>query len=71
MAKQMSTSILAIATPYYYNPAYIYEVVDYTEAQKPLEDFNNLAWFPVDEAIEKLKRGSHKWGIEQWKNTHK
>ena len=41
---------------YYYNPAYIYEVVDYTEAQKPLEDFNNLAWFPVDEAIEKLKR---------------
>ena len=56
---------------YYYNPAYIYEVVDYTEAQKPLEDFNNLAWFPVDEAIEKLKRGSHKWGIEQWKNTHK
>jgi len=33
--------------------------------------FNSLAWFPVDEAIEKLKRGSHKWGIEQWKNTHK
>ena len=56
---------------YYYNPAYIYEVVGYTEAQKPLEDFNNLAWFPVEEAIEKLKRGSHKWGIEQWKNTHK
>ncbi|MDU6947730.1 MAG: NUDIX hydrolase, partial [Streptococcus parasanguinis] len=27
---------------YYYNPAYIYEVVDYTETQKPLEDFNNL-----------------------------
>ena len=39
---------------YYYNPAYIYEVVSYTEAQKPLEDFNNLAWFPVEEAIEKL-----------------
>ena len=32
-----------------------------------LEDFNNLAWFPIDEAIAKLKRGSHKWGIEQWK----
>ena len=28
---------------YYYNPAYIYEVLDYKEAQKPLEDFNNLA----------------------------
>lgn len=56
---------------YYYNPAYIYEVVDYTEAQKPLEDFNNLSWFPIDEAMEKLKRGSHKWGIKQWKISHK
>ena len=53
---------------HYYNPAYLYEVTDYTEIGQPLEDFNNLAWFPVDDAIEKLKRGSHKWGIEQWKN---
>ena len=34
------------------------------------QDFNNLAWFPVDLAIEKLKRGSHKWGIEQWKRKY-
>ncbi|HEM3597052.1 TPA: NUDIX hydrolase, partial [Streptococcus suis] len=27
----------------------------------------HIAWFPVNEAIDKLKRGSHKWGIEQWK----
>jgi 8-oxo-dGTP diphosphatase len=53
---------------HYYNPAYLYEVTSYTEIGQPLEDFNNLAWFPVDHAIEKLKRGSHKWGIEQWKN---
>ena len=52
---------------YYYNPAYIYEVVDFSKIGKPLEDFNNLAWFPIDEATAKLKRGSHKWGIEQWK----
>lgn len=59
---------------YYYNPAYIYQITNFTEIGKPLEDFNNLAWFPIDEAIEKLKRGSHKWGIEQWKikkNTNK
>ena len=55
---------------YYYNPAYIYEVVDFSEIAKPLEDFNNLAWFPIDEAIAKLKRGSHKWGIEQWKESN-
>ena len=56
---------------HYYNPAYIYEVTDFVEAQKPLEDFNNLAWFPIDEAIEKLKRGSHKWGIKMWKSAQK
>lgn len=55
---------------YYYNPAYIYEVVDFSKIGKPLEDFNNLAWFPIDEAIAKLKRGNHKWGIEQWKETN-
>lgn len=53
---------------HYYNPAYLYEVTSYTQIGQPLEDFNHLAWFPIDQAIDKLKRGSHKWGIEQWKN---
>ena len=55
---------------YYYNPAYLYEATSFQEVQKPLEDFNHIAWFPIDEAIEKLKRGSHKWGIEAWKIQH-
>ena len=55
---------------YYYNPAYIYEVVDFSKIGKPLEDFNNHAWFRNADAIAKLKRGSHKWGIEQWKETN-
>ena len=55
---------------YYYNPAYLYEAISFQEIQKPLEDFNHIAWFPIDEAIEKLKRGSHKWGIEAWKIQH-
>ncbi|KXT81812.1 NUDIX hydrolase [Streptococcus panodentis] len=56
---------------YFYNPAYIYEVTSFKKSQQPLEDFNNLAWFPIDEALEKLKRGSHKWGIEKWRSVHK
>jgi len=56
---------------HFYNPAYLYEVTSFQEVQKPLEDFNQLAWFPVEEAIETLKRGSHKWGIQAWKNTLK
>ena len=42
---------------YYYNPAYLYEATSFKEVQKPLEDFNHIAWFPIDEAIENLKRG--------------
>ena len=56
---------------YFYNPAYIYEVSQYEQSQAPLEDFNQLVWFPIAEAISKLKRGSHKWGIEMWKKNHK
>ncbi|HFI0113542.1 TPA: NUDIX hydrolase [Streptococcus suis] len=52
---------------YFYNPAYIYQVVSYHQVGQPLEDFNHIAWFPIEEAIQILKRGSHKWGIEQWK----
>ena len=55
---------------YFYNPAYIYEITSFEKSQKPLEDFNQLAWFPIDEAVEKLKRGSHKWGVEMWKMEH-
>lgn len=55
---------------HFYNPAYIYEVTSFTEIGKPLEDFNNLAWFTIDQAIEKLKRGSHKWSIQEWKQRH-
>lgn len=55
---------------HFYNPAYIYQVTDFTQNQEPLEDFNQIAWFPIDEAISKLKRGSHKWGIEAWKKSH-
>ncbi|EHD34491.1 mutT/nudix family protein [Streptococcus pneumoniae 6735-05] len=56
---------------YYYNPAYLYEATPFKEVQKPLENFNHIAWFPIDEAIKNLKRGSHKWAIKSWKKQHK
>lgn len=52
---------------HYYHPAYLYEVTNFSKVSDPLEDFNHLAWFHPDEAIKKLKRGSHQWGVEQWK----
>lgn len=51
---------------HFYNPAYIYEVASFEKISQPLEDFNQLAWFPIEEAKTKLKRGSHQWGIEMW-----
>ncbi|AEF25565.1 NUDIX hydrolase [Streptococcus parauberis] len=55
---------------YYYNPAYLYEVTSYSIQGDPLEDFNKLAWFPIEEAIANLKRGSHKWAITEWQKQH-
>ncbi|MBJ8349673.1 NUDIX hydrolase [Streptococcus zalophi] len=56
---------------HYYNPAYLYDVINYEKVSQPLEDFNNLKWFSIKEAILKLKRGSHRWGIEQWQKKYK
>ena len=51
---------------YYYNPAYIYATSNYRDLGDPLEEGNEIFWFPVNVALEKLKRGSHKWGVENW-----
>lgn len=51
---------------HYHNPAYIYAVTAYEEISQPLEDFNQIAWFSIEEAKTKLKRGSHVWGVEEW-----
>lgn len=54
---------------YFYNPAYIYKIKNITFAHTPLEEGNGIFWFPINEAIKKLKRDSHKWGVKQWKKS--
>ncbi|MGT2756697.1 NUDIX hydrolase [Streptococcus ovuberis] len=51
---------------HFYHPAYLYVVSDFKEVQQPLEDFNRIGWFPIAEAKTKLKRDSHRWGIDRW-----
>lgn len=51
---------------HFYHPAYLYTVSDFKKVQKPLEDFNQISWFPIAEARAKLKRDSHRWGIDRW-----
>lgn len=57
---------------HFYHPAYLYAVNSFKQSQAPVEDFNQLAWFSIEEARQKLKRDSHRWGIEQWlvHNSH-
>ena len=55
---------------YYHNPAYLYEATSFKKKYKNFGRFlDHIAWFPIDEAIEKLKRGSHKWGMKLEKSS--
>lgn len=51
---------------YYYHPAYIYDLASVKFDQEPLEDFNKICWFDANEAVQKLKRESHQWGVKKW-----
>ena len=55
---------------YFYNPAYIYEVTHFEEIDNPLEDFNNLSWFSIDEAIDKLNVVATSGGLNLGKKNH-
>lgn len=51
---------------YYHNPAYFYMINSWEEIGEPLEDFNGIEWMTIPEALKKLKRGSHRWAVEQY-----
>ncbi|KZK36825.1 NUDIX hydrolase [Lactococcus taiwanensis] len=53
---------------YFYNPAYLYETQELRIEGAPLEDFNTIFWCSPQEALQKLKRGSHRWGVQEWLN---
>lgn len=51
---------------YYYNPGYFYVANGWQQVAEPTEKTNTVWWVTPQEAIEKLKRGSHKWAVEKW-----
>ncbi|MBM6615969.1 NUDIX hydrolase [Desemzia sp. RIT804] len=50
---------------YYHNPAHFYVAASWNRVGDPLEDFNTLKWTTIPEAVSLLKRGSHRWAVEQ------
>ncbi|WP_085560484.1 NUDIX hydrolase [Carnobacterium iners] len=56
---------------YYHNPAYFYIIDSWLKIGDPLEDFNVIEWMTPLEALKKLKRGSHRWAVEQYMKDKK
>ena len=54
---------------YFHNPAYFFAAASWQAVSAPLEDFNQLQWFPLEEGISALKRGSHQWAIQEWQHN--
>lgn len=55
---------------HYHNPAFFYTTKSWKAVCEPLEDFNQLEWATIPEALAKLKRGSHKWAVEQFEKNY-
>ena len=51
---------------FFYNPGYFYSTKSWKKVSAPLEEGNNSSWESPTKAIELLKRGSHKWAVEEW-----
>ncbi|WP_086312994.1 8-oxo-dGTP diphosphatase [Enterococcus sp. 7F3_DIV0205] len=53
----------------YYNPGYFFVADGWTQVCEPLEKTNTICWVTVEEGIQLLKRGSHKWAVHKWKDN--
>ncbi len=51
---------------HFYHPGYFYEVTKWLKVAEPTEKTNRLHWVTPSEALTLLKRGSHRWAVEQW-----
>lgn len=51
---------------YFYNPGYFYGTKSWKQVSEPLEAGNGSSWETPEKAIALLKRGSHKWAVQEW-----
>lgn len=50
----------------YYHPGYFYAAKAWQQVAEPTEKTNEISWHTPEEAIQLLKRGSHRWAVEKW-----
>lgn len=51
---------------YFEHPGYFYLVDEWKKVAEPTETTNELAWVSPEDAMLLLKRGSHRWAIQEW-----
>lgn len=51
---------------YYYHPGYFYCAARWEKIAEPTETTNHISWHSIDDAMLLLKRGSHRWAVQQW-----
>ncbi|MCD5003529.1 NUDIX hydrolase [Enterococcus saccharolyticus] len=51
---------------YFEHPGYFYVVDAWKKVAEPTETTNELAWVTPEDALLLLKRGSHRWAIQEW-----
>ncbi|MDV4557936.1 NUDIX domain-containing protein [Enterococcus faecium] len=56
---------------YYYNPGYFFVADSWKRIGEPTEKTNKIWWVSPQEALVKLKRGSHRWAVERWIEKNK
>ncbi|MGX7196483.1 NUDIX hydrolase [Enterococcus olivae] len=56
---------------YFEHPGYFYVVDQWEKVAEPTETTNGLAWVTPEDAMLLLKRGSHRWAIQEWLKEEK
>uniref|UniRef100_UPI00403F7451 NUDIX hydrolase n=1 Tax=Candidatus Enterococcus willemsii TaxID=1857215 RepID=UPI00403F7451 len=56
---------------YFEHPGYFYVVDAWKKVAEPTETTNELAWVTPEDALLLLKRGSHRWAIQEWLKQRK
>lgn len=51
---------------YFHNPGYFYVAKSWQKVGEPTEKDQSIWWVTPETALEKLKRGSHRWAVEKW-----
>ncbi|MBL1225098.1 NUDIX hydrolase [Enterococcus sp. BWR-S5] len=55
----------------YHNPGYFFVAASWKQVCEPLEKCNTIRWVSINDGIELLKRGSHKWAVQTWQSQLK